>query len=266
MIGGAVAWGVGGTTSSCLAGFSFSGCRIACGSGVSSGGKAACTGCTFTGANSESGDTPGTPVAQPAKDAPKTPDNCLSAGQGYITNSSGVTTCVQPTTSPTPVEKVTTEKNSTQKPGETAPTESTTTTKTECDGANCTETTTTTDPTGTTTDKKTSDQETFCDKNPDSQLCKDAEDKCEENPDLVACKELGEPSDDSGELEKKAIGTNSITPASLGGSATCPADIPLPKGMSFSFQYICQYATGISPIVIILAWLSAGFLVLGFKD
>jgi hypothetical protein len=58
-------------------------------------------------------------------------------------------------------------------------------------------------------------------------------------------------------------GPQSITAVGGMGAGSCPADIPLPKGMSFSFSGICQAADALRPVVIALAWLSAGLIFLG---
>jgi len=60
------------------------------------------------------------------------------------------------------------------------------------------------------------------------------------------------------------IGVNVITPVSFGSSAaTCPAPIPLPLGMQLPFTQICDAMGMIRPLILALAWLSAGMIVMG---
>jgi hypothetical protein len=75
--------------------------------------------------------------------------------------------------------------------------------------------------------------------------------------------EAGDTTDTQGDLETKALDVNAITPVNVASSASCPADIPLPKGMSFSWSPVCQFAEGLRPVVLAMAWLFAGVLVLG---
>ena len=91
-------------------------------------------------------------------------------------------------------------------------------------------------------------------------------DLCEKNPDIVACKTLGGP------IEAKPVPNENkeltITPDSGWGqgAGSCPA----PKSVTvhgFSlqmpFDLLCQFANGIRPVVIGLAWLAAAFTFMG---
>ncbi len=94
-------------------------------------------------------------------------------------------------------------------------------------------------------------------------------DFCSEHPDTFGCTNIGEPNVAPGpDLVTQERGPSTITPVFVPGSAgSCPADIALPKGMSFSFSALCTTAEGLRPVVLALAWLSAGLLVVGgFRD
>lgn len=120
---------------------------------------------------------------------------------------------------------------------------------------------------GSQTETKTESQASFCKENPDSAVCKGFNDECKDNPNRVGCANLGTPSDsDGGPLSTKSIGLSSIAVVPLASNASCPAPIPLPRGLSFDFGMMCNFATGIRPIVLVIAWLAAGMIVFGFKS
>lgn len=91
-------------------------------------------------------------------------------------------------------------------------------------------------------------------------------DLCEKYPDILACQKLDTPNSDTLETIEKPV---SVTPdAGWGGGGSCPParhitvqgrDIPIP------FDLVCQYMSGIRPVVIAMAWLSAGFILLGAR-
>lgn len=55
-----------------------------------------------------------------------------------------------------------------------------------------------------------------------------------------------------------------LVPIDLGApAAQCPAPVPLPKGLVWDWSPICSFAEWMNPIFIGLAWLSAGFIVVG---
>lgn len=93
------------------------------------------------------------------------------------------------------------------------------------------------------------------------------EDFCAAHPNVLSCADLDQPEDQ--QLETKDVGGN-VTPDGGWGatSAACPAprhltvqgrDIPIP------FDLFCQYMAGIRPVVIAMAWLTAAFILLGFR-
>lgn len=87
-------------------------------------------------------------------------------------------------------------------------------------------------------------------------------DLCKEHPEIVACQTLGE-------APVEPVIPQQTVNVFLGAdpvSGTCPADImvPMPMGLGstpLSWQPICDGATGIRPIVLGLAMLSAGLFV-----
>lgn len=262
MVGGAQAWKLPGSSSGCTSGFVFGGCNVTCKSGSSSGGTAACTACSFTGTPGTG--TEGVPISLEQKENPTTPEGCLASGKGYVTSSTGTTTCISGTESPgtQPVQTTEKTKTTTTAPGGGTSTEESTTT-TECSGGNCTKTTTTTDGDGTTTKTEDKPASSFCQENPNSPMCKEQKDECEKHPERIGCAEFGTPSATE-EVEEKPIGVSNITPVSLGAGASCPADIQLPNQQVFSWAPACQFADGLRPVILVLAWLAAGFIVLGF--
>lgn len=81
---------------------------------------------------------------------------------------------------------------------------------------------------------------------------------CEQYPDISACQELGEPEDDF-ELPEEERDLEWQKEMSASGS--CPAPIPLTiRGNTYMFSYepACIGADYLRPIVIGIAWLSAG--------
>ncbi len=89
------------------------------------------------------------------------------------------------------------------------------------------------------------------------------QDPCKTATNRLGCLDKGEADDI--EIEKQNQG-QSISPVSVGGGGSCPADrsISLTHGQAtFSYQPICQLATMINPLVLAFAWLSAGFILIG---
>lgn len=225
----------------------------------------------------------------------KTPEGCLASGQGYVTDSAG-TRCVgggdtgvttkktETETSTNNGQSTSTEKSteSTQGPNGTGSETSTATTHNP-DGTTTTTTTTTTknadgtvtkttesvtkDPNGNVTDQKKTnsnkDGSTFCTENPNSAVCKGFEDTCKDNPERLGCMDAGAVPNEGG-LVSAEFGISSLTPVSLAASNICPQGPPLPHGWGyFSFDGICQLATGIRPVVLAMAWLAAGLILMG---
>ncbi|WP_164672927.1 virulence factor TspB C-terminal domain-related protein [Aeromonas hydrophila] len=94
---------------------------------------------------------------------------------------------------------------------------------------------------------------------------KENTDFCKKNPQSIACAELGELEDESLEVDERPVDV-SYTPWGSSNSQ-CPADkiIPLWDSQSIALSYspICQFASLLRPLVIALAFVSAGFIVAG---
>lgn len=91
---------------------------------------------------------------------------------------------------------------------------------------------------------------------------------CEKHPDILACQKLDNPEDKNLDETKREI---SITPDSGWGadSAACPAPKTLDiQGHQIAIPYdlFCQYMSGLRPIIIAMAWLSAAFILLGVRE
>lgn len=209
-------------------------------------------------------DTANAPTPSAGVPAPTCP-----AGQsvGYV---NGVPLCYTPTTPPPPgaLPPVTT---TTTTATVTNPDNSTTTTNTVNNpDSSQTITTTVTDPNGnkSTTvqqvpppDKPTADQ--FCQNNPDAEVCK-KKSECEKNPKAVGCAELGD-TPAAEDILKRDIPIT-FNPVSIPENATCPAPINLNiAGHNIPIDYdpICQFAAGIRPVFLAVAYLSAALIMIG---
>ena len=115
-----------------------------------------------------------------------------------------------------------------------------------------------------------SDKLGLCDQYPGIAACAPAgptpeqvKDFCVVNPDVVACKKLDTVEPDPLDTKDKMI---SISPDSGwgGGGGSCPAPRHFSKG-DFSFQMYCDFASGIRPVIIAVAWLIAAGILIGFK-
>ena len=140
---------------------------------------------------------------------------------------------------------------------------------TTCTGDRCTTKEEKTLPNGVKESKVTEQsKEEFCTQNPKSKLCTGTTDSaqfCKENPDSVQCLSTGT-FDVPDSVPTKSIGISNITPAIFASNASCPADVQLPKGAVLSYSSVCQYAEALRPLVLLSAWLAAGFFVLGFRS
>jgi hypothetical protein len=148
-----------------------------------------------------------------------------------------------------------------------------TTTITTCDAAGkCTTRTTqnnagggaqagSTAQTGTTTSESSIDKVSFCADKPNDPACAKQSD-CDKNPDLAQCKSLGTPDAESA-LPSTSVSISNLSPVDLPGIASCPANIPLPRGAYFDWTPACTYATALKPLVLVMAWLAAGLIVMG---
>jgi hypothetical protein len=92
---------------------------------------------------------------------------------------------------------------------------------------------------------------------------------CQENPTDKMCadEEFGEVEDSEVTNQDKPV---AITPVSIGSAGVCPSPSTLVlHGTThyFSWDTYCNFASGIKPIMLVFAWLSAaGILIGGFKE
>lgn len=91
---------------------------------------------------------------------------------------------------------------------------------------------------------------------------------CADNPTAPICVEQDFGSVEDSSLQEKTINV-AITPVAVGGAGSCPAPSSMIlHGQQYWFQWTtyCNFATGIKPILLAFAWLSAaGLLIGGFK-
>lgn len=273
-------------------------CKVKCPVRVLAAGGGVGEDCKFTGASA----SPDQPEAearpkQPNTDLPpEKPLDCLAQGKGYIQSSSGTLSCVASGDAPPdnrpkiehepdPTKKQplgpdgqpipgtgSEEGKSVNNPGDGTIEEKRTTTKPPgTDGSGnptceagfqlvdgkCQKTESTKKPAGE-----------YCAENPTSPVCRgsDESDACIAHPERAGCKDLGSYDGAGDALQTKAVGLSAITPFSVGGSGSCPADVTLPKGMgTWSFEKYCWFAESIRPLVLLLGWLIGGFIVFGFR-
>lgn len=226
-------------------------------------GKSTGSSCNSTARNADGSDHQ---TAQQQAEAKTTADQnaCLVQGKCPITIN-GIVTCGQCSSASTNSSSTTTNPDGSS---------TSTNTNTNCTinggQVNCgTTTTTTNNPAGggqgtTTTGNTTTEGNTasFCAQNPASPICSPQQTECDKNPNLAQCKELGD-APENPDLATQSFGVESLSPVSLPGVAACPAPIALPYGMSFSWEGMCMFLEGLRPVVLALAWLAAGFIVLG---
>lgn len=103
--------------------------------------------------------------------------------------------------------------------------------------------------------------------NPKEKPKDDPFDLCQAHPEILACAELGK-APDAESLEEKTKDVN-VTPMSgWGGGGTCPSakvvhvagrDVPIP------FDLVCDFMSGLKPIILALAWLSAAMILIGAR-
>lgn len=89
---------------------------------------------------------------------------------------------------------------------------------------------------------------------------------CEKHPDIVACAKLGEP----GQATPVPNETKTLTIAPENGFGPSGASCPPPRTvqvagltLSMPFDLLCDFATGLKPVIVGLAWLSAAFAFMG---
>lgn len=111
--------------------------------------------------------------------------------------------------------------------------------------------------------------------NPDAEPGTDPADKpkpeeqqslCENHPDIVACAKLGEP----GQATPVPNETKTLTIAPENGFGPSGGSCPPPRTvevagltLSMPFDLLCDFATGLKPVIVGLAWLSAAFTFMG---
>jgi len=87
---------------------------------------------------------------------------------------------------------------------------------------------------------------------------------CDKYPASLGCANLDQPTAE--DLQTESRGPSLISPVSLGGAGSCPAPLTatvMGHAVEMSFDPLCQYATTLRPLVLALAWLSAGVLFIG---
>ena len=111
--------------------------------------------------------------------------------------------------------------------------------------------------------------------NPDAEPGTDPTDKpkpeeqqslCEKHPDIVACAKLGEP----GQATPVPNETKTLTIDPENGFGPSDATCPPPRTvevagltLSMPFDLLCDFATGLKPVIVGLAWLTAAFTFMG---
>lgn len=93
-------------------------------------------------------------------------------------------------------------------------------------------------------------------------------DFCVKNPDVLACQKLDEPNSEELPASEKPI---SISPDGGWGAdnASCPAPKQIMvqgRAIPIPFDLFCTWASGMRPIIIAMAWLSAAFILLGARN
>jgi hypothetical protein len=184
----------------------------------------------------------------------------------------------------TPSNTAGSQKTETRKDG-TGATVQTKTTEANCNGGQCTTTETVKDGAGSVISTTTTNvsQGEFCGQNKGHPACGstgtgsgsgEEQGECEgAAANTAGCKPLGTPTDGQN-VGSQTVNVGAITPVSGFGPSTsaCPAprSVSLAGGFTIQmpFDLLCEFANGIRPVVIGLAWLSAifGFLGLSKKD
>lgn len=89
---------------------------------------------------------------------------------------------------------------------------------------------------------------------------------CEKHPDIVACTKLGEP----GQATPVPNETKTLTISPENGFGPSGGSCPPPRTvqvagltLSMPFDLLCDFATGLKPVIVGLAWLSAAFAFMG---
>lgn len=103
---------------------------------------------------------------------------------------------------------------------------------------------------------------------PDKPNPEEQQSLCEKHPDIIACQKFDDPKDDDLPKSERDI---SITPDSGWGAetASCPAPKSITvqgRAIAIPYDLFCTYASGMRPIIIAMAWLSAAFILLGARS
>ncbi|TXI36675.1 MAG: hypothetical protein E6Q51_05030 [Methylophilus methylotrophus] len=250
---------------------------VAClGSGTSScfgSGDAIYSGESCSGQTPVSSFTNPTNQQPPPDDSPQT--KCVKAGQSFGTVN-GVTVCVPKTSSgAAPITNTGTtsqETKETDENGNTTTSSSDTKSQSTLDNGQVITKTETTNSDGTKTESTVSQPASeFCASNPNHSICKKSDEEtpssCDDNPDLPQCFDRGEPEegDPIGEQSK----TVTFTPVAITSGGGCPADKSVSiagRSITFSYSWLCQYASMFRPFMLAFAYLSAAmFLFWGYK-
>lgn len=88
--------------------------------------------------------------------------------------------------------------------------------------------------------------------------------QCDKYPDTLGCAELGEVPDTTLTTETRSIAA--IAPVSVGGVGSCPAPIVtefMGQPLEFSYQIPCDAAEMLKPLILVIAWISAGVIFIG---
>lgn len=217
-------------------------------------------------------------TGSPAPATPTPEDECTKQGKSHGTVN-GVVVCVDAGT-PNSAPVKTSETSSTQtttnitNEGDTTTVNSTSTSSTSVtvngSGGVTSETTSTTEnPDGSTTVQTEQKEQTkgeFCAENPTHSICQQKTD-CDKYPNSVACQEMGDaPDPEVLQSIERQIG--SIVKPTLPESSGCPAPLSISIGghtITISYQPFCDYAEAFRPLVVAGAWLTAAFIIVGFR-
>jgi hypothetical protein len=212
----------------------------------------------------------------PPADKPET--DCIKQGKSFGTVN-GVVVCVpKGSASAAPITQTnqnTTTTTNTDSAGN-ASTSSTTETKNATqDGDQVTSQIIKTNPDGTKTEEtKTESTFSFCATNPTHPICKkpasedeEGDTSCEDNPDLPKCMKVGEAQE--GDNLTTDARTISFSPVTITSGGACPADKSVSiagKSVTFSYTWLCNYASMFKPFMLAFAYLSAAmFLFMGLR-
>lgn len=88
---------------------------------------------------------------------------------------------------------------------------------------------------------------------------------CEAYPDIIACAKFGE-AEPAPALPESTVSLDFDPVTMTGEDGSCPAPIELPMfggTYALSWQPICDFATGVRPVILVLGWIAAGGIVFG---